>query len=155
MSRFEVGTDHPRSPDVQRLVEAHLAYARLHTPPENVHALGIDDLLEDGLSLFSIREGEELVGIGALKHLDESHAEIKSMHTSESARRRGAGRAMLDHLLSVARTRGYSRVSLETGSMAAFAAARTLYESAGFERCEPFAGYRPSPNSVCMTLEFD
>jgi len=75
------------------------------------------------------------------------------MHTAEAARRRGAGRAMLDHLVGIARSRGCSRVSLETGTKAAFAPARALYASAGFETCEPFAEYGPSPNSVCMTLE--
>ncbi len=62
---------------------------------------------------------------------------------------------MLDHLLAVARARGYARVSLETGTMGAFAPARALYAGAGFVVCEPFVGYGPSVNSVCMTLELD
>jgi putative acetyltransferase len=83
------------------------------------------------------------------------HAEIKSMHTAEAARARGMGRAMLEHLLAVAHARGCRRVSLETGSMAAFATARALYRSVGFTPCEPFAQYEPSPNSEWMTLELD
>jgi putative acetyltransferase len=74
------------------------------------------------------------------------------MHTTESARRRGLGRAMVAYLLAVARDRGFRQVSLETGSMPAFAPARLLYASVGFSPCEPFADYRPSPNSTCMTL---
>lgn len=93
-----------------------------------------------------------MLGVGALKRIDSSHAEVKSMHTVEAARGRGVGRAILDHLLDLARERGFSRVSLETGSMAAFAPALALYERAGFERCEPFGDYRASRNSVYMTL---
>jgi putative acetyltransferase len=104
------------------------------------------------VSFFSIRENGLLLGVGALKALDAENAEIKSMHTAEAARGRGVGRAMLDHLLGLARARGCKRVSLETGTMAAFAPARALYISAGFDVCEPFAGYWDSPYSVCMTL---
>jgi GNAT superfamily N-acetyltransferase len=38
------------------------------------------------------------------------------MHTAEAARRKGAGSAILEHIISVARSRGISRLSLETGS---------------------------------------
>jgi len=75
------------------------------------------------------------------------------MHTAEAARGRGIGRAMLTHLLGVARTRGVRRVSLETGTTAAFSAARALYHSAGFTSCGPFAGYRPSEDNLFMTLD--
>ena len=85
--------------------EKHLAFANRHSPPEDVHALDITGLLADNVSFFSIREDGELVGLGALKHLDEFHAELKSMHTAEAARGRGVGRAMLDHLVGVARAR--------------------------------------------------
>jgi len=147
------GTDDPASADVGALLEIHLAFARRHSPPEDVHALDITELLAENVAFFSIREDGELLGIGALKELDASHAELKSMHTAETARRRGVGRAMVDHLVDVARMRGCLRVSLETGSMAVFGPARALYASSGFETCEPFAKYRPSPNSVFMTLD--
>jgi putative acetyltransferase len=74
------------------------------------------------------------------------------MRTPRSLRRRGAGRALLEHIVRVARERGYDRLSLETGSMEAFAPARQLYERAGFVRCGPFGDYRDDPNSVFMTL---
>ncbi len=77
------------------------------------------------------------------------------MHTTEAARGRGIGRAMLTHLLGVARTRGFRRVSLETGTTAAFAPARALYQSAGFVPCGPFAGYQLSEDNLFMTLELD
>ena len=155
VGKYIVGTDHPDSEDVQALLEAHLAFARRHSPPEDVHALDVTGLLEENASFFSIRAHGELLGVGALKQLDELHAELKSMHTAEAARGRGVGRAMLDHLVDTARARGCSRVSLETGSMAAFAPARSLYASAGFEICEPFGEHSSSPNSVCMTRALD
>lgn len=96
-----------------------------------------------------------LLGVGALKQLDGRHGELKSMHTTEVARGRGIGRAMVDHLIGVARDRGFRRVSLETGSMAAFAPAQSLVASAGFRPCGPFGDYRPSRNSILMTLPLD
>jgi len=96
-----------------------------------------------------------VLGIGAIRHLGPDQAEIKSMHTAEAARGRGIGRSMLAHLLEVARTRGFRRVSLETRTTAAFAPARALYQSAGFTSCGPFAGYQPSEDNLFMTLELD
>jgi putative acetyltransferase len=144
--------DDPRNADVRTLLERHLAFANEHSPPEDVHALDIDGLLHPSISFFSYRVEGELLGVGALKHLDDGHAELKSMHTSAEARGRGVGRAMLDHLVALARVRGYRRVSLETGTMDAFAPARAMYAKAGFVSCPPFNGYWDSPNSVCMTL---
>jgi len=151
----EISIEDPRAKDVRELLQRHLAFAREHTPPEDVHALDVDGLIDPSVTFFSFRVEGELLGVGALKQLDERHAELKSMHTAEAARGGGIGRAMLDHLMSVARDRGFRRVSIETGSMAAFAAARSLYASAGFQPCGPFGDYRPSPNSVLMTLSLD
>jgi putative acetyltransferase len=155
MGKFIVRADDPAAADVRALLETHLAFALRHSPPEDVHALDVSDLLAESVSFFSIRDDGNLVGVGALKELDPAHGEIKSMHTCETARRRGVGRTMVEYLLALARARGYRRVSLETGSMAAFAPARALYVSVGFETCPPFAGYGPSPNSICMTLALD
>lgn len=152
MSEQVIAVDDPRSPDVQALLEAHLAFAHRHSPPEDVHALDIDGLLSVDVELFSLRVGGVLLGIGALKRLDDSHGELKSIHTAEAARGRGVGQAMVCYLLDVARQRGFTRVSLETGTMDAFAPSRALYRSFGFEVCEPFGDYWQSPNSVCMTL---
>jgi putative acetyltransferase len=155
MAEFVVGADDPSAPDVVALLERHLAFAWRHSPPEDVHALDAAGLVADGVSFFSVREDGALVGVGALKHLDDDHAELKSMHTAAAARGRGVGRAMVDHLIRVAITRGYRRVSIETGSTEPFAPARALYTSAGFDACPPFADYGPSPNSFFMTLELD
>ena len=147
-----IAADSPDSPDVRRLLEAHLEFAHDNSPPEDVYALDAAGLRAPDISFFSARtDNGELLAVGALRQLDATHAEIKSMHTAVSARGRGVGRAMLLHLLELARSRGCSRVSLETGTMEEFAPARALYASAGFAPCEPFGDYRVSPNSVCMT----
>lgn len=143
----------PRADDVRALLGRHLAFAHDHSPPEDVHALDVDGLAGRGITFVCCRADGALLGIGALKHLDAEHVELKSMHVVEVARGRGIGRAILDHLLALALERGYRRVSLETGSMAAFAPARTLYASAGFTVCPPFGTYHDSPNSTWMTLE--
>ena len=137
---------------MRALLERHLAYARATTLPRDVHALDVDALTGPGITFFSYRENGAVLGVAALKRLDDEHAEIKSMHTAEEARGRGIARALVAHLLAVARERGHTRVSLETGAQDAFAAARALYASSGFTQCEPFGDYEPSRNSTHMTL---
>ena len=152
MPRGEIAIDDPRAADIRELIDRHLAFAREHSPPQAVHAMEADDLADPAVTFFSFRRDGELLAVGALKQLDARHAELKSMHTTAAARGQGIGRAMLDHLVGVARVRGCDRVSLETGSMAAFAPARALYTRAGFATSEPFGSYRPSPYSTFMTL---
>jgi putative acetyltransferase len=151
----QISVDDPRAPDVRALLRRHLAFALSTSPPEHSFALDVDGLLDPAITFFSFRAGGELLGVGAIKRLDAEHAEVKSMHTAAAARGRGVGRAMLQYLLGVARSEGYRRVSLETGTMAEFAPARALYESAGFTACEPFAGYRPSEDNYFMTLSLE
>jgi putative acetyltransferase len=150
-----ISTDDPRADDVRELLERHLTYASANTPPEDVHALDVEALLDPAVTFFSFRVDGELLGVAALKRLDGRHAEIKSMHTAQAARGRGIGRALVEHLIRVAQEGGYRRVSLETGAGPAFAPARALYASSNFTPCESFADYRPSPNSAYMTLSLD
>jgi putative acetyltransferase len=152
MPEGEISIHDPRAEDVRELLERHLAFAAMHSPPEDVHALDVEGLVDPAVTFFGLRSDGRLLAVGAIKRLDEGHAELKSMHTSEAARGVGIGRAMLDHLVGVARDRGYRRVSIETGSMAAFAPARALYTRAGFIECAPFGDYSPSRHSVFMTL---
>jgi putative acetyltransferase len=148
-----IAVDSPGAADVRALLARHLEFTTATSPPEDMHALDADRLRDPDVTFFSFRSGGELLGVGALKRLDGQHAEVKSMHTAAQARGRGIGRAMVGHLIGVARQRGYRRVSLETGSMPEFAPARALYASAGFAPCPPFGAYVPSPNSTFMTME--
>jgi putative acetyltransferase len=148
---FAIGIENPAVDDVRQLVERHLQFGRSQTPAEDAHALEVDGLLDPGITLYGLRCRGELLAVGALKRLDDHHAELKTMHTVERVRGRGIGRAMLNHLLAVASERGFTRVSLETGSMDAFAPARSLYASARFAPCPPFAEYRTSPHNTSMT----
>src|SRR5262245_44218765 len=111
--KFEIAVEDPQRDDIRALVARHLDFAREVTPPGHVHALGDDGLLDPAVTFFAARTGGTLVAIGALRKLDPSHAEVKSMHTAAESRGQGIGAAMLDHLLAVARQRGYRRVSLE------------------------------------------
>lgn len=151
----EIAFDDPRNDDARALLERHLAFAHATTAPEQVHALDVDSLVDPQVAFYSLREDGVVLAVGALKQLDGQHAELKSMHTAAEARGRGLARAMLDHLIGVARERGLARLSLETGSFAAFAPARSLYASAGFTPCEPFADYRRSDSSAFLTLVLD
>lgn len=145
--------DDPGRAPVRALLEEHLRHMHEITPPESVHALDLDGLRGPGITFWTARVGDELAGCCALRELDPEHGEIKSMRTPDAWRGRGVGRAMLGHLMAEARRRGYRRLSLETGSMAAFAAAQGLYASHGFKSCGPFAEYGPDPNSLFMTRE--
>ncbi|KAA1380904.1 GNAT family N-acetyltransferase [Aeromicrobium fastidiosum] len=124
-----------------------------HTPAESVHALDVASLRGDGVTFWSAWSDDTLAGCGALKQLDPTHAEIKSMRTADAFRGRGVASLVLAHLLDVARARGYRRVSLETGSNPPFVPARSLYERHGFTYVEPFGDYEADPWSVFMSLE--
>lgn len=123
------------------------------SPPDSVHTLDIESLRAPEISLWTGWSGSELLGCIALKELDPTHGEIKSMRTAQAHLRKGVGRAMLAHLIHEARKRSYTRLSLETGSMQAFAAAHRLYESLGFTFCPPFGDYIEDPHSVFMTCD--
>jgi putative acetyltransferase len=150
---FDVAPDDPTVDDVQELLARHLEFAFASSPHADVHALDVERLTAPTITFFSLREDGVLLGVGAIRQLDAQHVELKSMHTAIAARGRGVGRAMVLHLLDVARSRGCTRVSLETGSTEVFAPALALYDSVGFARCGPFADYRPSDFSTFMTLE--
>jgi putative acetyltransferase len=138
---------------VRALLNEHLTSMHSLSPPESVHALSADGLRSPDVTFWTVWDGESLLGCGALKELDPTHGEIKSMRTPVERRRRGAGRAILAHIVGEAKARGYRRLSLETGSLPEFVPAQKLYESFGFARCGPFGPYKTDPYSVFMTLE--
>lgn len=149
---MKIEIDDLSRPAIQTLLNEHLQNMYALSPPESVHALDLESLRTPEITLWAAWEGPVLLGCGALKELDERHGEVKSMRTPQALRRRGAGRAILAHIIEVARARGYERLSLETGSAEAFTPAQRLYESFGFARCGRFGDYPDDPNSVFMTM---
>ena len=145
---MKIEIDDLTRPAIHDLLNEHLRSMHALSPPESVHALDLDSLRRPEITFWSAWEGPMLLGCGALMELSRTHGEVKSMRTPESRRRSGAGRALLMHIITAARSRGY----LETGSMAAFLPARCLYESVGFTETDPFGAYVEDPNSVFMTL---
>jgi putative acetyltransferase len=117
-----------------------------------VHALDLEQLRQPDITFWCAWEGAELLGCGALKELSPSHGEVKSMRTARAHLRKGVAGAILARIIEEARHRCYERLSLETGSMAAFQPAQRLYASFGFTPCGPFADYVEDPNSVFMTM---
>lgn len=139
--------------EVHALLQTHLDTMALHSPAESRHALDLSGLTVAEVTFWSVWEGDALVGCGALKELSPEHGEIKSMHTAAAHRGKGVAGKIVEHVIATARARGYTRLSLETGSPDGFAAARGLYERYGFTYCGPFGDYKEDPYSVFMTLE--
>jgi putative acetyltransferase len=149
---MKIELDDLSRPAIHALLNEHLRNMHELGPPESVHALDIGGLRRPEITFWSAWDGDALLGCGALLELERKHGEVKSMRTPEARRRTGAGRALLMHIIEVARSRGYERLSLETGSVPAFIPAHRLYESAGFTRSGPFGAYAEDPNSIFMTL---
>ena len=147
---MDIRVDNLESPQVIRLLQEHLSSMALVSPPESCHALNLSGLKVPEVTFWSLWDDDQLAGFAALKHLSETHAEVKSMRTSAQYLRKGVGRTLVQHLIEHARSRGYARLSLETGSMAYFEPARQLYLSFGFEYCPPFGNYKEDPNSIYM-----
>ena len=150
---MEIKLDDLTGPEIADLLEEHLRSMEEHSPPESIHALDLAGLRRPEITFWSAWEQGELVGCGALKALDGGHGELKSIRTARAHLRKGVARRLLAHVIEEAERRGYRRLSLETGSMAAFEPARRLYANFGFECCGPFAAYVEDPNSVFMTKE--
>jgi putative acetyltransferase len=151
MPALRFALDDLTSPQTRALVARHLQGMHAQSPPESVHALGLEALRQPTVEIWSAWSGEELAGIGALQALDDTRAELKSMRVADAFLGRGIGRAVLEHLLARARERGFVSVWLETGTGPGFVPAHQLYESAGFVRCGPFGKYTDDAFSVFMT----
>lgn len=141
----------PDLPEVEALLQRHFELMRATSPAESCHVMEPGTLLENGAVLYAARDGEAVLGVGALTVIAPGHGELKSMHTAAEARGRGVARAVLQALMEHARDTGLTRLSLETGSAQEFAPARALYAAYGFEDCPPFGSYVVDPLSVFMT----
>lgn len=138
---------------IQALLQAHLIDMNSTAPAESVHALDLTELQQQSVTFWSIWHQNQLAGCGAIKCLNTTTAEIKSMRTADTFRGQGVASQLLQHIISYAKTQGYQQLSLETGSMDFFAASRALYAKHGFIECPPFADYQPDPHSTFMTLD--
>jgi putative acetyltransferase len=152
---MNIKVDDLTSPEIIALLTEHLECMAAVSPPESRHALDVQALRQTGVTFWSVWDGAELAGCGALKELDPEHGEVKSMRTSRTHLRKGVASFLLRHVISEAKQRGYRRLSLETGSMEYFRPAHALYRNMGFQPCAPFGAYVPDPNSVFMTMEMD
>jgi len=151
----EIRLDDLTGTEIAELLKEHLENMAQNSPAESMHALNLEELRKPEITFWTVWTGTELMGCGALKELDPEHGEIKSMRTVAAHRRKGVASRLLEHILNEAKRRSYKRVSLETGSMDAFAPAHRLYVSYGFKLCGPFADYIEDPNSVFMTKELE
>lgn len=150
---MEIRIDDLTGPEIAALLAGHLKCMAQVSPPESCHALDLERLRQPGITFWSVWDGQQLAGCGALKEIDATHGEVKSMRTATAHLRQGVAGIMLEHIIAEARRRGYRRLSLETGSMPYFEPARSLYRKAGFKECAAIAGYQPDPNSVFFTRE--
>lgn len=152
MAGVEIAIDDLTGTDIIELLQSHLLEMKRVTPQEeSVHALDLTGLRRPEVTLWSLRADGALAGCGALKRLDPTHAEVKSMRTAAAFQRRGVAARLLAHLETEARTMGVTRLSLETGAEEFFEPARQLYLRHGFAYCEPFGDYVLDPLSVFMT----
>jgi putative acetyltransferase len=147
----KIVVDDLSGPEIARFLDEHVQEMRSITPPESKHALDLEGLRKPEITFWSVVDGDTLVGCGAIKRLDASHAEVKSMRTAPTRKRSGIASLLLEHIITEAKRMGFTRLSLETGAAEFFLPARTLYEKFGFLCCQPFADYQPDPYSVFMT----
>jgi len=148
---MQIRIDDLSGPEIAEFLEEHIRDMKAVSPPESKHALDLEGLRKPEITFWTVWDGNTLVGCGALKELDAKHVEVKSMRVAKGYKQRGIGSMLLQHMLDQAGTRGYQRLSLETGSMPFFEPARSLYAKFGFVACAPFASYKDDPNSVFMT----
>ncbi|WP_190016341.1 GNAT family N-acetyltransferase [Streptomyces lucensis] len=148
---MRIAQDDLSGPQIARFLAEHVQQMRSLTPLESKHALDLEGLRRPEVTFWSAREGDAVVGCGAIIRLDARHAELKSMRTAPTRTRSGIASRLLRHILTEAERLGFTRLSLETGTADFFLPARKLYEKFGFGYCAPFAGYQPDPNSAFMT----
>ena len=149
---FDIREDDLSEAPVQALLRLHLAGMHANSPPGTSFALDDSGLRQPAVTVWSAWAGDAIAGMGALKTLAPDWGELKSMRTHPSFLRQGVGALLLEHIIGAARARGMRRLSLETGTGAAFEPALALYQRRGFVDGEAFAGYPPGPFNRFMHL---
>lgn len=150
MPQYDIRRDPLESEAVLDLLRFHVAEAGRNSPACKVHAMPAERLRAPDVTFFSAWDGDRLAAVGALRDLGQGRGELKSMRATPAYRGKGAGRAMLDHLIAEAQARGMVWLGLETGNTAPFAPARALYARNGFVVCPAFGDYVSDDFSICM-----
>lgn len=138
---------------VRDLVMMHQRGMAEASPPGTSWSLDVEGLSGPEFTIFGAWNGEELIGVCAMKRLDHNHAEIKSMRTKKGHLGRGVARAILELIIETARSDGIEKLSLETGTNASFAPAIGLYTKYGFTKGEAFSDYANGPHNQCYHLD--
>ena len=149
--KIVITTEKSLTDELAHVLQAHWLFCTSSTPIEHVYALDASKLFSPDITVFGARIDGELVGVGAMRKLDQLHGELKSMHTLAKSRGSGVGKAIVAHIEDFARRSGIERLSLETGTNEAFGPARQLYKSLGYQSCDAFGDYVLSEDNTCMT----
>ena len=150
---MRITADDLTHPDVVKLLEHHVRHMAEHSPEGSSYALDLGALRTPDMSVWTLWDKNKVGGCVAMKILSPKWGEIKSMRTAPGFEGRGIGRALLAHIIKTARTRGYSKLSLETGTTPAFYPALNLYARNGFVLGNPFGNYAPSRFNIFMHLD--
>ena len=150
---IEIAVADPNDPQIADIIKVHTAYGNAHYPSESNSHVYLGDYAESGVILIGAWKDAKCVGIAGFKSLTNEHGELKSMHVLEQARGYGVGSRLIDEVITEASKRGLRRLSLETGSREASAAARKIYERVGFDYCRPFGDYTKDTECVFMTRQ--
>jgi putative acetyltransferase len=139
-------------PQVKSLLHEHLKGMQENSPKDSVYALDVSELKAQDISFWVVWEDDNAIGCGALKELSPKSGEIKSMRTHTKHLRQGVAAQMLEHIIATAKTRGYSSLSLETGTGPAFEPAVKLYAKYGFKQGNVFSSYQSTPFNQFLHL---
>jgi len=150
MKSLENNFDHP---EVNDLLIKHFIELRSVSPEGSAHVLDIPGLKVSSIKFWSLWDENQLIGCGALKFLDETHGEFKSIRVADKFRGKGTGEKIISHLIDEAKKIAIKKLSVETGTGEFFSPARKLFQKFGFKKCEPFAHYKEDPNSCYFNLE--
>ena len=150
MKSLENNFDHP---EVNNLLTKHFIELRSVSPEGSAHVLDIPGLKTPSIKFWSLWDNNQLIGCGALKFLDKTHGEFKSIRVADKHRKKGMGEKIISHLITEAKKIGIKRLSIETGAGEFFSPARKLFKKFGFKACKPFAHYKEDPNSCYFDLE--
>ena len=150
---MEIVADDLASEATLDLLRIHLQGMHSNSPPGQVFALDLTGLRSNDVTVWTARNGDQVWGVAALRQLEDRTGEVKSMRTHPHHLRKGVATALLKHIVATAMQRGLTKLSLETGSGAAFDAALTLYRSHGFREGGPFGDYQQSDFNQFLHLE--